>query len=47
MTGSGACVFAGFASRAEAEKVFALRPGHMNGFVADGLDQQPLFEFAD
>ncbi len=47
MTGSGACVFAGFASRAEAEKVFARRPGHMNGFVADGLDQHPLFEFAD
>lgn len=47
MTGSGACVFAGFASRAEAERVFALRPGHMNGFVADGLDQHPLFGFAD
>jgi len=47
MTGSGACVFAGFPSRAEAESVFALRPGHMNGFVADGLDQHPLFGFAD
>lgn len=47
MTGSGACVFAGFPSRAEAEKVFALRPGHMHGFVADGFDQHPLFGFAD
>jgi len=47
MTGSGACVFAGFPSRAEAERVFALRPGHMNGFVADGLDQHPLSGFAD
>lgn len=47
MTGSGACVFAGFPSRAEAERVFAQRPGHMNGFVADGLDQHPLFGFAD
>ena len=47
MTGSGACVFASFASRAEAERVFALRPGHMNGFVADGLDQHPLFGYAD
>jgi 4-diphosphocytidyl-2-C-methyl-D-erythritol kinase len=47
MTGSGACVFAGFPSRAEAERVFAMRPGHMNGFVADGLDQHPLSGFAD
>jgi 4-diphosphocytidyl-2-C-methyl-D-erythritol kinase len=47
MTGSGACVFAAFSSRAEAERVFALRPGHMSGFVADGLDQHPLFGFAD
>lgn len=47
LTGSGACVFAGFPSRAEAERVFALRPGHMNGFVADGLDQHPLSGFAD
>jgi len=47
MTGSGACVFAGFPSRAEAETVFARRPGHMHGFVADGLDQHPLFGFAD
>jgi 4-diphosphocytidyl-2-C-methyl-D-erythritol kinase len=47
MTGSGACVFASFASRAEAERIFALRPGHMNGFVADGLDQHPLSGYAD
>lgn len=47
MTGSGACVFAGFPGRVEAEKVFALRPGHMKGFVADGLDQHPLSGFAD
>lgn len=47
MTGSGACVFASFPSRAEAESVFALRPGHMNGFVADGLDQHPMAGFAD
>lgn len=47
MTGSGACVFVGFPNRAEAERVFVLRPGHMNGFVADGLDQHPLYEYAD
>ena len=47
MTGSGACVFAGFPSRERAEKVFAVRPGQMSGFVADGLDQHPLISFAD
>lgn len=44
MTGSGACVFAGFADRAKAEAVFAQRPEHWKGFVADGLDRHPLFE---
>jgi 4-diphosphocytidyl-2-C-methyl-D-erythritol kinase len=44
MTGSGACVFAGFAERAMADAVFARRPGHWNGFVADGLDRHPLYE---
>jgi len=47
MTGSGACVFAAFPDRSAAEKVFAERPGHMSGFVADGVDQHPLFGFAD
>lgn len=47
MTGSGACVFAGFSDRAMAEKVFAERPGRMSGFVADGVDQHPLYGFAD
>lgn len=47
MTGSGACVFAAFPDRATAEKVFAQRPGHMSGFVADGVDQHPLYGFAD
>ena len=43
MTGSGACCFAAFASHEEAERVFAKRPSGMHGFVADGLDQHPLF----
>ena len=47
MTGSGACVFAGFPSRERAEKVFAVRPGQMSGFIADGLDQHPLISFSD
>lgn len=44
MTGSGACVFAAFRDREEAERVFARRPGEMKGFVADGLDRHPLLE---
>ncbi len=47
MTGSGACVFAAFPDRTAAEKVFALRPGHLKGFVADGVDRHPLFEWAE
>lgn len=47
MTGSGACVFSAFPDRAAAEIAFAERPGHMSGFVADGIDQHPLLGFAD
>lgn len=43
MTGSGACVFAAFGDRAEAEGVFAARPEGMQGFVADGLDVHPMY----
>jgi 4-diphosphocytidyl-2-C-methyl-D-erythritol kinase len=43
MTGSGACVFAAFPERVAAERVFALRPPEMQGFVADGLSQHPLY----
>lgn len=46
MTGSGACVFAGFATEQEARAVFARRPDGMNGFVARGLDRHPLWGFA-
>jgi len=37
MTGSGACVFAEFATEAEARAVHAQLPGGMSGFVARGL----------
>lgn len=47
MTGSGACVFAAFPERAQAERVFAERPGHLQGFVADGVDLHPLHGWAD
>ncbi len=47
MTGSGGCVFAAFPDRDQAVSVFAARPGHMSGFVAEGIDQHPLFDHAD
>lgn len=41
MTGSGACVFAGFESESAARKVFAERPDGWNAFVAQGVDESP------
>jgi len=42
MTGSGACVFAGFHRRSAAEAVLARLPAGMQGWVADGLAEHPL-----
>jgi 4-diphosphocytidyl-2-C-methyl-D-erythritol kinase len=42
MSGSGACVFAEFASREAAEKAWAQRPPGMRGWVAEGLAEHPL-----
>ena len=42
MTGSGACVFAGFKSRREAAAILAQCPAGMNGWIADGLAEHPL-----
>lgn len=42
MTGSGACVFAGFARRSAAEAALADRPAGLRGWVADGLTEHPL-----
>jgi 4-diphosphocytidyl-2-C-methyl-D-erythritol kinase len=46
MTGSGACVFAEFATEAEAKAVLQQLPPDMRGFVAHGLQQHPLRGFA-
>lgn len=46
MTGSGACVFAEFSRRQEAEAVLAQLPAAMQGFVARGLDRHPLQDWA-
>ena len=42
MTGSGACVFAGFDSREAADRVLGMLPRGMTGFVAQGLQRHPL-----
>jgi len=45
MSGSGACVFAEFATEAEANAVWQQLPDTMRGFVARGLQQHPLKDF--
>jgi 4-diphosphocytidyl-2-C-methyl-D-erythritol kinase len=45
MTGSGACVFAEFATESEARAVLARLPAGMEGFVAQGLDRHPMHDF--
>jgi 4-diphosphocytidyl-2-C-methyl-D-erythritol kinase len=47
MTGSGACVFAEFASEREARALHAELPAKMNGFVTRGLDEHPLRRWLD
>ena len=42
MTGTGACLFAPFASREEAQAVFEQLPERWQGFVARGLNRSPL-----
>jgi 4-diphosphocytidyl-2-C-methyl-D-erythritol kinase len=42
MTGSGACVFAEFATEEKAREVLGKLPGGMRGWIAAGLDRHPL-----
>ncbi|WP_207951344.1 4-(cytidine 5'-diphospho)-2-C-methyl-D-erythritol kinase [Mannheimia granulomatis] len=44
LTGTGACIFAEFSSKAEAEQVFAHKPQHIFGFVAKGQNISPLHQ---
>ncbi len=46
LTGSGACVFAGFADEAAAREVLVQLPRTMQGFVARGLERHPLRDLA-
>ncbi len=45
MTGSGACVFAEFAGREEADVLLGELPATMRGFVARGLERHPLLDW--
>ena len=45
MTGSGACVFAEFTGRNEAEAVLRQLPHNMRGVVAQGLTRHPLHDW--
>jgi len=42
MTGTGACIFASFDSRAQAQQVITAIPAHWQGFVAKGCNCSPL-----
>ena len=42
MSGSGACMFAEFATEREARSVLSRMPAEMRGFAARGLDRHPL-----
>ncbi|OOR99155.1 4-(cytidine 5'-diphospho)-2-C-methyl-D-erythritol kinase [Haemophilus paracuniculus] len=44
LTGTGACVFAEFESKAEAERVLAIKPDNVQGFVAKGQNRSPLHQ---
>ncbi|OYV76158.1 MAG: 4-(cytidine 5'-diphospho)-2-C-methyl-D-erythritol kinase [Chromatiales bacterium 21-64-14] len=47
LTGTGACVFAGYPVRSHAEAVMAALPAGWNGFVARGLNRSPLLDAMD
>lgn len=44
LTGTGACVFAEFECEADAQRVFAQKPAHIQGFVAKGQNISPLHQ---
>ena len=47
MTGSGACVFAEFTTEAAAQRALTQLPGSLKGFVAQGLNRHPMYDFAE
>ena len=47
MTGSGACVFAEFTDKGEAQALQSQLPEQMQGFVTSGLQRHPLYDWAE
>ena len=47
MSGSGASVFVEFDTQAEAQSAYKALPSGMIGFVADGLQKHPLYDYAN
>ena len=45
LTGTGACVFAAFDNKEQAEKAFSELSEKWDGFIAKGMNQTPLKEF--
>lgn len=45
LTGTGACVFAAFATENQARAVLTQRPKQLNGFVAKGVNESPLHSY--
>ena len=45
LTGTGACIFAAFDSKDEAEKALSELSAKWDGFIAKGMNQTPLKEF--
>lgn len=44
LTGTGSCVFAEFDTKEQAQKIFALKPPYVEGFVAQGRNISPLHQ---
>ena len=44
LTGTGACVFAAFDNKADAEHVLAQRPDDLQAYVVRGMNRSPLLE---
>ncbi len=47
MSGSGACVFAEFATELAARTAFEQKPDDMSGFVAKGLSYHPMYQMME
>ncbi|MFL0796345.1 MAG: 4-(cytidine 5'-diphospho)-2-C-methyl-D-erythritol kinase [Cellvibrionaceae bacterium] len=47
LTGTGACIFAPFASQAEAEAAYQQLPPEYSGFIARGVNRSPALDLLD